>query len=174
MKSISIESTSTSETSDPTITYDSVEDAFNHHKKTSDNVVPFVTPNRVKLDRTIHASADPLSFPVEAEVRRFLEIVNAQAARAIGDATNPGVLQISRLDPRDEKSKLVPYRFAIGDVDRMSVVAIGPLQTDTIATSKAAQCVPTFRDQSAVCSMTQRWCLRSSSTATATRAKQAP
>jgi RepB DNA-primase from phage plasmid len=59
----------------------------------------------------------------EVTVRKFLEIINAQAKRAIGDAEKPGVLQISRLHPNDDI--LVPSRFAISEVEQMTKAAVG-------------------------------------------------
>jgi hypothetical protein len=63
----------------------------------------------------------------ESTVRDFLEIINAQAARAIGDSDSPGVLQMSRLYP-DDRAGTVPSRFTIGSVDAMVKEALGHAQ----------------------------------------------
>ena len=89
----------------------------------------------VKVFDRIHASADTAHVEPEDEsekapkdltcpdtVRQFLEIINAQAKRAISDAGQPGVLQMSRLHP--SKETLVPSRFKIGDIDGMVKVAL--------------------------------------------------
>ena len=69
-----------------------------------------------------------MSTDTANSVQSFLQIISGQAERAIraarkaDDTAPPGVLQLSRLHPADEK--LVPTRFAIGDVDRMAEDAI--------------------------------------------------
>jgi hypothetical protein len=60
----------------------------------------------------------------EGTVRQFLEIINAHAAQGINGAGPPGVLQLCRINPNDEKS-VVPSRFQIGDVDHMLATALG-------------------------------------------------
>jgi RepB DNA-primase from phage plasmid len=72
------------------------------------------------------AKAEPpnAALPDEATVRKFIEIISAQAARAIADVEHPGVLQMSRIHPIDEK-QVVPTRFAIGDAERMIKAAVG-------------------------------------------------
>ena len=98
--------------------------------KTQDNSVPLrlgkatgSAPNdRYKLDWTLHASVDPVALPVEATVRRFLEIIHAQADRSIGAADQRGILQMCRIHP-DRKNSVVPSTFAIGKVDKMVKVA---------------------------------------------------
>src|SRR5215210_663341 len=57
--------------------------------------------------------------PDPAIVRRFVEIIHAQAARALEGAPQPGYLQLSRLWPGDGKFT-VSGRFRIGDVDGMA------------------------------------------------------
>jgi hypothetical protein len=59
----------------------------------------------------------------EVTVRQFLEIINTHAAQVINGAGPPGVLQLCRINPNDEK--VVPSRFQIGDVDRMLTTALG-------------------------------------------------
>src|SRR4051812_33706229 len=49
--------------------------------------------------------------------RRFLEIINKQAARALNGAERPGYLQLSRLWPGTDD--FASSRFRIGDVDAM-------------------------------------------------------
>ena len=60
----------------------------------------------------------------EVTVRQFLEIINAHAAQVINGAGPPGVLQLCRINPNDEKS-IVPSRFQIGDVEHMLATALG-------------------------------------------------
>jgi hypothetical protein len=50
-------------------------------------------------------------------VRDFLQRISEQAQRALRGVKSPGLLQISRLHPAD--NKLVPTRYKIGDIDRM-------------------------------------------------------
>jgi hypothetical protein len=50
-------------------------------------------------------------------VREFLQIISDQAKAATAGLERPGLLQLSRLHPTDEK--LVPSRFEIGDVEHM-------------------------------------------------------
>jgi Protein of unknown function (DUF3987)/RepB DNA-primase from phage plasmid len=52
-----------------------------------------------------------------ATVREFLQIISDQAKAATAGLERPGLLQLSRLHPTDEK--LVPSRFEIGDVEHM-------------------------------------------------------
>jgi hypothetical protein len=56
-------------------------------------------------------------------LRRFIEIINNHAAQTIDGADRPGMLQLCRINPLDEKS-VVPTRFNIGDVEAMVKVAI--------------------------------------------------
>jgi hypothetical protein len=56
-------------------------------------------------------------------VRRFIEIINTHAMQTINGADRPGVLQLSRINPLDEKS-VVASRFNVGDVEAMVKVAI--------------------------------------------------
>jgi len=60
----------------------------------------------------------------ESTVREFLEIINTQATRSIGDSDSPGLIQLSRLYP-DDKAGTVPSRFSIGDVEHMTKEALG-------------------------------------------------
>ena len=60
----------------------------------------------------------------EVTVRQFLEIINTHAAQVINGAGPPGVLQLCRINPNDEKS-VVPSRFQIGDVEHMLATALG-------------------------------------------------
>ena len=60
----------------------------------------------------------------EVTVRQFLEIINAHAAQVINGACPPGVLQLCRINPNDERS-IVPSRFQIGDVEQMLATALG-------------------------------------------------
>jgi hypothetical protein len=101
-------------------------EAFRYWHKPAPTVdVAPTKPQRIPLDWVIRASVDPMTQPVEAEVRKFLQIVSDQAKRAIGDKARPGVLQLSRIDPRVEDAKLVPSRFFVGDVEAMAKLAIG-------------------------------------------------
>jgi len=59
----------------------------------------------------------------EATVRQFIEIIAAHARQAINGAGPPGVLQLSRLNPLDER--LVPSRFTLDDVENMVKTAVG-------------------------------------------------
>src|SRR5262249_10876742 len=64
----------------------------------------------------------------EANVRRFLSIIHEHAARAINggaiNGSNPGVLQLCRINPADEQP--VPSRFRSGaDPQAMVKTAIG-------------------------------------------------
>jgi hypothetical protein len=59
----------------------------------------------------------------EATVRQFIEIIAAHARQAINGAGPPGVLQLSRLNPLDER--LVPSRFTLDDVESMVRTAVG-------------------------------------------------
>jgi hypothetical protein len=59
----------------------------------------------------------------EATVRQFIEIISAHARQAINGAGPPGVLQLSRLNPLDER--LVPSRFTLDDVESMVRTAVG-------------------------------------------------
>ena len=59
----------------------------------------------------------------EATVRQFIEIISAHARQVINGAGPPGVLQLSRLNPLDEK--LVPSRFTLDDIDNMVRTAVG-------------------------------------------------
>jgi hypothetical protein len=63
------------------------------------------------------ALADLEAERVEATVREFLGIINEHAARATAGMERPGLLQMYRLHPADER--MVPSRFQIGDVDNM-------------------------------------------------------
>jgi hypothetical protein len=58
----------------------------------------------------------------EATVRQFIEIIAAHARQAIDGAGPPGVLQLSRLNPLDER--LVPSRFTLDDIENMVRTAI--------------------------------------------------
>jgi hypothetical protein len=57
------------------------------------------------------------------EVRRFIEVISAHVVKLAAGLANPGVLQLSRLNCRDDK--LVPTRFRIDDVEGMVHRAIG-------------------------------------------------
>jgi hypothetical protein len=59
----------------------------------------------------------------EATVRQFIGIIAAHARQAINGAGPPGVLQLSRLNPLDER--LVPSRFTLDDVENMVRTAVG-------------------------------------------------
>jgi len=59
----------------------------------------------------------------EATVRQFIEIIAAHARQVINGAGPPGVLQLSRLNPLDER--LVPSRFTLDDVESMVRTAVG-------------------------------------------------
>ena len=59
----------------------------------------------------------------EATVRQFIEIISAHARQVINGAGPPGVLQLSRLNPLDER--LVPSRFTLDDVESMVRTAVG-------------------------------------------------
>ena len=59
----------------------------------------------------------------EATVRQFIEIISAHARQVINGAGPPGVLQMSRLNPLDEK--LVPSRFTLDDIENMVRTAVG-------------------------------------------------
>jgi RepB DNA-primase from phage plasmid len=60
----------------------------------------------------------------EATVRQFIELINEHVTEAINGAGAPGLLQLSRIHPLDDKS-VVPSRFALGDVEGMVKLAIG-------------------------------------------------
>jgi hypothetical protein len=65
-----------------------------------------------------------MTAPVdEATVRQFIEIISAHARQVINGAGPPGVLQLCRLNPLDEK--IVPSRFTLDDVENMVRTAIG-------------------------------------------------
>src|SRR4051812_23553215 len=64
-----------------------------------------------------------------AEVRAFMELVHAQAARALEGATRPGVLQLVSIHPSGGSA--VSTRFAIGQIDRMVEAAIDDAQAGT-------------------------------------------
>jgi hypothetical protein len=55
-------------------------------------------------------------------VREFIHTITAQAKAALNGAQTPGLLQLSRLHPGNDK--LVPSRFYIDDVERMVCTAI--------------------------------------------------
>jgi hypothetical protein len=57
-----------------------------------------------------------------ATVHEFLEIIHAQAARALEGADQPGLLQLVRIHPAD--GKVVAAQFTIGDLDRMVAAAL--------------------------------------------------
>ena len=59
----------------------------------------------------------------EATVRQFIEIISAHARQVINGAGPPGVLQLCRLNPIDEK--IVPSRFTLDDVENMVRTAVG-------------------------------------------------
>ena len=58
-----------------------------------------------------------------ATVRQFLEIICTHVAQAINGADRPGVLQLCRINPMDERS-VVPSRFTADDVEAMISLAI--------------------------------------------------
>jgi hypothetical protein len=58
-----------------------------------------------------------------AEVRQFLETVAALVKAATEGMTDPGLLQMGRVHPLDEKG-YVPTRYKLGDVERMIADAI--------------------------------------------------
>ena len=58
----------------------------------------------------------------EDAVREFITIVSERAAELAKSNGKPGVLQLTRLSPTDEK--LVPTRFKLGSVDDMVRAAI--------------------------------------------------
>ena len=58
-------------------------------------------------------------------VREFMHIIVAQAKAALNGIEKPGLLQMSRLHPIDEK--LVPNRYTIDDVERMIGDACSPI-----------------------------------------------
>jgi hypothetical protein len=59
-------------------------------------VTPGLTPNGYSLDgMVIHAGADPSAKPDGEQIKRFMNALHEQAARAIGDSERPGYLQIS-------------------------------------------------------------------------------
>ena len=58
----------------------------------------------------------------EATVRQFIEIISAHARQVINDAGPPGVLQLCRLNPIDEK--VVPSRFTLDDIENMVKTAV--------------------------------------------------
>ena len=60
----------------------------------------------------------------EATVRQFIELINEHVKGAINGAGQPGVLQLCRINPLDDKS-IVPSRFQIGDVEHMVQTATG-------------------------------------------------
>ena len=60
----------------------------------------------------------------EVTVRRFLELINEHVKGAINGVGQPGVLQLCRINPLDDKS-VVPSRFQIGDVEHMVQTATG-------------------------------------------------
>jgi hypothetical protein len=57
-------------------------------------------------------------------VRRFLEIICAHVAQTVNGADRPGVVELCRINPMDERS-VVPSRFAVGDVEAMIKLAVG-------------------------------------------------
>src|SRR5215207_5438742 len=59
----------------------------------------------------------------EATVRKFLGVIDEQAASALNGASRPGLLQLTRLSPHD-KNVVISGRFEIGDVDGMVSVAL--------------------------------------------------
>jgi hypothetical protein len=59
----------------------------------------------------------------EATVRQFIEIISAHARQVINGTGPKGVLQLSRLNPLDER--LVPSRFTLDDVENMVRTAVG-------------------------------------------------
>ena len=64
--------------------------------------------------------------PIQADaatVRTFLDLLHAQAARALYGAKRPGLLQLVRVHPA--RVGAVPSRFTIGAVDRMVEAALG-------------------------------------------------
>lgn len=62
----------------------------------------------------------------EAEVRRFFQVLHDAAAKAFAGVDNPGLLNLCRLFPSDNEDNpfILSGRFRIGDVDRMTAVAI--------------------------------------------------
>ena len=60
----------------------------------------------------------------EATVRQFIELINEHVKGAINGTGQPGVLQLCRINPLDDKS-VVPSRFEIGDVELMVETAVG-------------------------------------------------
>src|ERR1700720_3870028 len=56
-------------------------------------------------------------------VRQFLEIICAHVAQTINGADRPGVLQLCRINPTDERN-VVPSRFSVDDVEAMIDLAI--------------------------------------------------
>ena len=71
-----------------------------------------------------------------AVVRAFLEIINAQAARALNGAHEPGLLQLVRIPAAGGTA--VTSRFPIGAVDRMVEAALGMPLLATMSTSRPA------------------------------------
>ena len=68
-------------------------------------------------------AADGPRVAVDKEiVRKFLSLIHEQAARALNGIERPGLLQLTRIHPLDNKP--VPTRFQIGDVDGMTEQAI--------------------------------------------------
>lgn len=59
----------------------------------------------------------------ETTVRQFFDIIHEAAGVACAGMTDPGVLQLSRVHPSDDKLQVVG-RFPIGDVDRMTAQAV--------------------------------------------------
>ena len=59
----------------------------------------------------------------EATVRQFIEIISAHVQQVINGTGPKGVLQLSRLNPLDER--LVPSRFTLDDVENMVRTAVG-------------------------------------------------
>ena len=75
----------------------------------------------------------------EAAVRQFIEIICAHAAQVINGGAKTGVLELSRINPADEK---VPRasRFSLNDIDEMVKTAIGDARPDITFTSRVAPC----------------------------------
>ena len=62
-------------------------------------------------------------LPDEATVRQFIQIISEHAIRAINGSGPTGVLQLSRINPFDEKVA-VPCRFRLDDVDHLVKTAL--------------------------------------------------
>lgn len=68
----------------------------------------------------MNASSPPIADPIA--VRAFCEVIHNAAAVALEGANRPGMLQLVRIHPADEKA--IPSQFKIGEIDLMARHAV--------------------------------------------------